>query len=173
MCGLPVVWPCTARRASRELTGSWGFPYPPSSRIIFNQSNLSVFRAQILTSRLCPSRFNAQDNRFHVNEHGSKRVSRLCCERSWDSSRFARKNVIFLTFFLRLSVSAMGCSSSAPVKKESSSNYDFSRRNTIVTRPDVPVEIGGSVKKLDEKNRVVFIFGKFLPFNYIYVLFLW
>lgn len=64
----------------------------------------------------------------------------------------------------------MGCNSSTPVKKASSSNYDFSRRNTIVSRPDVPVEIGNGVKKLNAENRVVFIFGEFLPFKVSFLL---
>lgn len=55
----------------------------------------------------------------------------------------------------------MGCGTSTPKDKEDKegSKFDFSRRNTIVEKPNVVVEIGKGVKKIDPERRIVFIFG--------------
>ena len=56
----------------------------------------------------------------------------------------------------------MGCgTSTAKGNEENEGNkFDFSRRNTIVQRPNVVVEIGKGVKKIDQERRIVFIFGR-------------
>lgn len=54
----------------------------------------------------------------------------------------------------------MGCGISKVTGfAEVENNFDFSRRNTIVNKPDVVVEIGKGVKKIDQERRLVFIFG--------------
>lgn len=55
----------------------------------------------------------------------------------------------------------MGCGTSTPKENEENegSKFDFSRRNTIVEKPNVAVEIGKGVKKIDPERRIVFIFG--------------
>lgn len=55
----------------------------------------------------------------------------------------------------------MGCGPSTPKDNDDKegSKFDFSRRNTIVERPNVVVEIGKGVKKIDPQRRIVFIFG--------------
>lgn len=56
----------------------------------------------------------------------------------------------------------MGCGTSTPKENEENegSKFDFSRRNTIVEKPNVAVEIGKGVKKIDPERRIVFIFGR-------------
>lgn len=56
----------------------------------------------------------------------------------------------------------MGCGTSTAKDKEENegSKFDFSRRNTIVEKPNVVVEIGKGVKKIDPERRIVFIFGR-------------
>ena len=57
----------------------------------------------------------------------------------------------------------MGCGLSTAEAKEENydgSKFDFSRRNTIVEKPHVMVEIGKGVKKINPERRIVFIFGK-------------
>jgi hypothetical protein len=55
----------------------------------------------------------------------------------------------------------MGCGPSTPAQADSGvTSFDFSRRNTLVKKPDVAVEIGEGVKKLNKDYRVVFIFGE-------------
>ena len=55
----------------------------------------------------------------------------------------------------------MGCGSSTSTGDETDSkDFDFSRRNTLVQKPDVSVAIGSGVKKIDKERRIVFIFGK-------------
>lgn len=58
-------------------------------------------------------------------------------------------------------IKKMGCGISTPKDKEDKegSKFDFSRRNTIVEKPNVVVEIGKGVKKIDPERRIVFIFG--------------
>lgn len=59
----------------------------------------------------------------------------------------------------------MGCGASTTVHADSSvSSFDFSRRNTLVKRPEVAVEIGEGVKKLNKDYRIVFIFGECFSF---------
>lgn len=55
----------------------------------------------------------------------------------------------------------MGCGTSTPDNKEDNrgSKFDFTRRNTEVEKPNVVVEIGKGVKKIDPERRIVFIFG--------------
>jgi len=55
----------------------------------------------------------------------------------------------------------MGCGTSTAKDNDDNegSKFDFSRRNTIVERPSVVVEIGKGVKKIDPERRIVFIFG--------------
>lgn len=67
----------------------------------------------------------------------------------------------------------MGCGASTTVHADSSvSSFDFSRRNTLVKRPEVGVEIGEGVKKLNKNYRIVFIFGKTLLFySFLYPFF--
>lgn len=75
------------------------------------------------------------------------------------SEGLSRSEVIDLTgaFFTE-----MGCGTSTAKDNEEneSSKFDFSRRNTIVQRPNVFVEIGKGVKKIDQERRIVFIFGR-------------
>ena len=75
------------------------------------------------------------------------------------SEGLCRPEVIDLTgaFFTE-----MGCgTSTAKDNEENEGNkFDFSRRNTIVQRPNVVVEIGKGVKKIDQERRIVFIFGR-------------
>lgn len=56
----------------------------------------------------------------------------------------------------------MGCGMSSVKEREDNEGFkfDFSRRNTIVERPNVVVEIGKGVKKIDRDRRIVFIFGR-------------
>lgn len=56
----------------------------------------------------------------------------------------------------------MGCGTSTANDKDENegSKFDFSRRNTIVEKPNVVVEIGKGVKKIDPERRIVFIFGR-------------
>lgn len=56
----------------------------------------------------------------------------------------------------------MGCGTSTAKDNDDNegSKFDFSRRNTIVERPSVVVEIGKGVKKIDPERRIVFIFGR-------------
>ena len=56
----------------------------------------------------------------------------------------------------------MGCGTSTPKENEENegSKFDFSRRNTVVEKPNVAVEIGKGVKKIDPERRIVFIFGR-------------
>lgn len=56
----------------------------------------------------------------------------------------------------------MGCGSSTNTGDEEadSKEFDFSRRNTLVQKPEVSVTIGSGVKKIDKERRIVFIFGK-------------
>ena len=55
----------------------------------------------------------------------------------------------------------MGCgSSSGKPSEQEGQTFDWSRRNTLVVKPDVTVEIGQGVKKIDvDKRRVVIVFG--------------
>ncbi|KAL9979514.1 hypothetical protein ACROYT_G017188 [Oculina patagonica] len=55
----------------------------------------------------------------------------------------------------------MGCGTSTAKDDNDNegSKFDFSRRNTIVEKPNVVVEIGKGVKKIDPQRRIVFIFG--------------
>lgn len=55
----------------------------------------------------------------------------------------------------------MGCGTSTPLENEENegSKFDFTRRNTLVEKPNVAVEIGKGVKKIDPERRIVFIFG--------------
>lgn len=55
----------------------------------------------------------------------------------------------------------MGCGNSTEKGNNESegSKFDFSRRNTIIEKPNVVVEIGKGVKKIDRERRIVFIFG--------------
>lgn len=56
----------------------------------------------------------------------------------------------------------MGCglSTSTADDEKDSKDFDVSRRNTLVQKPDVSVAIGSGVKKIDKERRIVFIFGK-------------
>lgn len=55
----------------------------------------------------------------------------------------------------------MGCGNSTEKgnNENEGSKFDFSRRNTIIEKPNVVVEIGKGVKKIDRERRIVFIFG--------------
>ena len=56
----------------------------------------------------------------------------------------------------------MGCGLSTVEENDENdgSKFDFTRRNTIVEKPHVLVEIGKGVKKISPEERIVFIFGK-------------
>lgn len=54
----------------------------------------------------------------------------------------------------------MGCGvSNIAGTAEGENLFDFSRRNTIVDKPNVPVQIGEGVRKIDSEHRLVFVFG--------------
>lgn len=54
----------------------------------------------------------------------------------------------------------MGCGPSTPGNDEAvESPFDWSRRNTLVEKPDVIVEIGEGITKINKTKKVVFIFG--------------
>ena len=78
----------------------------------------------------------------------------------WSVGFLCRPEVIDLpgAFFTE-----MGCGISAAKDNEENegSKFDFSRRNTIVERPNVVVQIGKGVKKIDQERRIIFIFGRF------------
>ena len=56
----------------------------------------------------------------------------------------------------------MGCGNSTEKgnNENEGSKFDFSRRNTIIEKPNVVVEIGKGVQKIDRERRIVFIFGR-------------
>lgn len=55
----------------------------------------------------------------------------------------------------------MGCGvSNIAGTAEGENLFDFSRRNTIVDKPNVPVQIGEGVRKIDSEHRLVFVFGR-------------
>ena len=68
----------------------------------------------------------------------------------------------------------MGCGASYNADNDKGlkdgSSFDFSRRNTLVQKPDVSVAIGSGVRKIDKERRIVFIFGK-SKFEYISMTF--
>lgn len=68
----------------------------------------------------------------------------------------------------------MGCGISTAKDNEENevSKFDFSRRNTIVQRRNVVVEIGKGVKKIDQERRIVFIFGRSTRCSLNFYLFL-
>ena len=75
------------------------------------------------------------------------------------SDAVLRPGVILWNFDLPRAVAGrMGCGNSTA--REDSENGGFSRRNTLVEKPNVVVEIGKGVMKIDRERRIVFIFGR-------------
>lgn len=73
-----------------------------------------------------------------------------------------RPGVILWNFDLPRAVAGrMGCGNSTAREdnENGGSRFDFSRRNTLVEKPNVVVEIGKGVMKIDRERRIVFIFG--------------
>ena len=74
-----------------------------------------------------------------------------------------RPGVILWNFDLPRAVAGrMGCGNSTGREdnENGGSRFDFSRRNTLVEKPNVVVEIGKGVMKIDRERRIVFIFGR-------------
>ena len=74
-----------------------------------------------------------------------------------------RHGVILWNFDLPRAVAGrMGCGNSTARgdNENGGSRFDFSRRNTLVEKPNVVVEIGKGVMKIDRERRIVFIFGR-------------
>lgn len=75
---------------------------------------------------------------------------------------FRRCEALFsLLTFLAVTSTEMGCGvSNIAGTAEGENLFDFSRRNTIVDKPNVSVQIGEGVRKIDSEHRLVFVFGR-------------
>ena len=67
----------------------------------------------------------------------------------------------YFLYFPAVTFIEMGCGvSNIADNAERENLFDFSRRNTMIDKPNVSVQIGKGVKKIDAEHRLIFVFGR-------------